>query len=168
MPSFANPTNDQQTASNLKWSLLSVSALGLLVLLLGLNYPQANNAQTINEPFPETAAQTQGVLKVTDADFKSVVLESDRPVLVDFWADWCGPCHLLSPTIEELAIQFGNSVKVVKLNVDENPETVAAYQISSIPAVLLFKDGKVVEKLLGVHPKQLYVQALAQIDETGS
>ncbi len=99
----------------------------------------------------------------TDDNFESEVLGSNQPVLVDFWAEWCGPCRLLAPTIEELASELGESAKVCKLNVDENPETAAKYQISSIPSVLIFKDGELVETLVGVQSRQRYQDALTQI-----
>ena len=99
----------------------------------------------------------------TDDNFKSEVLGSNQPVLVDFWAEWCGPCRLLTPTIEELASELGESAKVGKLNVDENPETAAKYRISSIPSVLVFRDGELVETLVGVQSKQRYRDALMQI-----
>ena len=105
---------------------------------------------------------TQQPVVITDASFKNEVLESDRPVLVDFWAPWCAPCHMLAPTIEELARQYAGSVKVGKLNVDENPDTARAYGISSIPAVLLFKDGQLVKNIAGLQAKQRYEQALEQ------
>ncbi len=100
----------------------------------------------------------------TDANFESEVLGSNQPVLVDFWAGWCGPCRLLTPTIEELASELGESAKVGKLNVDENPDTAAKYRISSIPSVLVFKDGELVETLVGVQSKQRYRDALTQIN----
>ncbi len=99
----------------------------------------------------------------TDENFKSEVLDSDQPVLVDFWAAWCGPCQAVGPTIEELAKQYDGTVKVGKLNVDENQQSAGSFGIHSIPAVLLFKDGKVVETLVGVQPKQRYEQALQQV-----
>ncbi len=99
----------------------------------------------------------------TDANFQSEVLDSDRPVLVDFWAAWCGPCRAVGPTIEELAKQYDGTVKVGKLNIDENPQSPSSFGIHSIPAVLLFKDGKVVETLVGVQPKERYEQALGQV-----
>ena len=98
----------------------------------------------------------------TDANFRDEVLNADGPVLVDFWAAWCGPCRAVGPTIEELAEEFGDSVKVGKLNIDENPESSRGFGISSIPAVLLFKNGKVVETLVGVQPKQNYQHVLEQ------
>ncbi len=102
-------------------------------------------------------------LHFTDANFQSEVLESDQPVLVDFWATWCGPCRAVGPTIEELAKQYDGTVKVGKLNIDENQQSAGSFDIHSIPAVLLFKDGKVVETLVGVQPKQRYEQALQQV-----
>ncbi len=101
-------------------------------------------------------------LQFTDANFQSEVLESDRPVLVDFWAPWCGPCRMVGPTIEELAKQYDGIVKVGKLNIDENQQAPSDFGISSIPAVLLFNDGKVVETFAGVQPKERYEQALQQ------
>ncbi len=102
-------------------------------------------------------------LQFTDANFQSEVLESNQPVLVDFWAAWCGPCRVVGPTIEELAKQYDGTVKVGKLNIDENQQTPSDFDISSIPAVLLFKDGKVVETLVGVQPKKRYQHALQQV-----
>ncbi len=99
----------------------------------------------------------------TDANFQSEVLDSDRPVLVDFWAAWCGPCRVVGPTIEELAHEYDGTVKVGKLNVDENPQSAGDFGISSIPAVLLFKDGKVIETLVGVQSKERYEVALGQV-----
>ena len=103
-------------------------------------------------------------LHFTDSNFVTEVLESEVPVLVDFWADWCGPCHALAPTIEELAGQYDGAVKVGKLDVDENPVTATAYQIRSIPSVLVFKNGNVVANLIGAQPKQAYEEALKQAD----
>ena len=96
----------------------------------------------------------------TDASFQREVLDNDQPVLVDFWAPWCGPCRAVGPTIEELAEQFDGTVKVGKLNVDENPHSSSGFNIHSIPAVLLFNDGKVVETLVGVQPKERYEEAI--------
>ncbi len=103
------------------------------------------------------------LLHFTDANFQSEVLDSDQPVLVDFWAAWCGPCRAVGPTIEELAKQYAGTVKVGKLNIDENPQAPSGFGIHSIPAVLLFKDGKVVETLVGVQTKQRYEAALGQV-----
>ncbi len=102
-------------------------------------------------------------LQFTDANFQSEVLDSDQPVLVDFWAAWCGPCRVVGPTIEELAHEYDGTVKVGKLDIDENPQAPSDFGISSIPAVLLFKDGKVVKTLVGVQPKERYEVALGQV-----
>ena len=100
---------------------------------------------------------------ITDTNFNQEVLDSDRPVIVDFWAAWCGPCRAVGPTIDELAEQYGDQVKVGKLNVDDNPQAAARYGIQSIPAVLVFKAGRVVETLIGVQPKQRYEAAVQSV-----
>ena len=95
-----------------------------------------------------------GVTKVSDADFESEVLKSTEPVVVDFWAEWCGPCRLIAPALEEIAGTMGNKVKVVKLNVDENPATASKYEIMSIPTLMIFKNGQLASRQVGAAPKQ--------------
>ncbi|MFN6130191.1 MAG: thioredoxin [Planctomycetota bacterium] len=96
----------------------------------------------------------------TDAGFGTDVLQSDHPVLVDFWAPWCGPCRQIAPLIDELAQQYAGSVKIGKVNVDENPELSTQYGINAIPTLLLFKDGKIVERFQGVPPRTRLEAAL--------
>ena len=91
--------------------------------------------------------------KVSDASFESDVLKSAEPVVVDFWAEWCGPCRMIAPALEEIAGQLGNKVKIVKLNVDENPNTAAKYGIMSIPTLMLFKNGEVEATKVGALSK---------------
>ena len=91
--------------------------------------------------------------KVSDASFESDVLKSAEPVVVDFWAEWCGPCRMIAPALEEIAGQLGNKVKIVKLNVDENPNTAAKYGIMSIPTLMLFKNGEIASRQVGAAPK---------------
>ena len=93
------------------------------------------------------------VVVVTDAEFESTVLQSDKPVLLDFWAEWCQPCKMLSPTVEEIAGEYEDAVKVGKLNVDDNPDTATKYGIRGIPTLLFFKGGQVVQQLVGVKSK---------------
>lgn len=99
-------------------------------------------------------------LQITDASFDEVVLKSDKPVLVDFWATWCGPCRMLGPVIEELATEYEGRVVVGKVDVDNNQEFAAKYGVRNIPTVLLFKDGEVVGRQVGVAPKKTYTDAL--------
>ncbi|MBI3554635.1 MAG: thioredoxin [Deltaproteobacteria bacterium] len=96
---------------------------------------------------------SDNVSAVTDSNFEADVLKSSVPVLVDFWAEWCGPCRALAPTIDELAVQFAGKVKVVKMNVDENPGTPGKFRIRGIPTLLMFKNGQLVDQLVGAHPK---------------
>ena len=93
------------------------------------------------------------VVVVTDAEFDSTVLQSDKPVILDFWAEWCQPCKMLSPTVEEIAGEYENTVRVGKLNVDDNPNTATKYGIRGIPTLLFFKGGQVVQQLVGVKSK---------------
>ncbi|HEX2654565.1 MAG TPA: thioredoxin [Xanthobacteraceae bacterium] len=95
-----------------------------------------------------------GVTKVSDADFETEVLKSAEPVVVDFWAEWCGPCRMIAPALEEIAGAMAGKVKIVKLNVDENPNTAAKYGIMSIPTLMMFKDGQLSSRQVGAAPKQ--------------
>lgn len=92
-------------------------------------------------------------IAVTDATFDAEVRNSAVPVVVDFWAEWCGPCRQIGPALEELAVEFGGKVKIVKINVDENPESPAMLGVRGIPSLFLFKDGKVVSNKVGAAPK---------------
>jgi thioredoxin 1 len=95
-----------------------------------------------------------GVSKVSDSDFELEVLKCAEPVVVDFWAEWCGPCRMIAPALEEIAGTMTGKVKIVKLNVDENPATAAKYGIMSIPTLMLFKNGELASRQVGAAPKQ--------------
>jgi thioredoxin 1 len=92
--------------------------------------------------------------KVSDATFESDVIKASGPVVVDFWAEWCGPCRMIAPALEEIAVSLAQKVKIVKLNVDENPQTAAKYGIMSIPTLMIFKDGQLASRQIGAVPRQ--------------
>lgn len=98
------------------------------------------------------------VEKVSDQNFDEDVLKSSAPVIVDFWAEWCGPCRMVAPILEEVSGEMGEKIRIVKLNVDENPQTASKYGIMSIPTLLLFKDGKIASRQVGAAPKAKLVQ----------
>ena len=103
------------------------------------------------------------VVEFTDASWKSEVIDSREPVIVDFWAPWCGPCRMLGPTIEKLASQYAGRVKVGKMNTDENQDVPPSLGISAIPTVFIFQNGKVVDKLVGVNPESKFHEAISKL-----
>lgn len=100
------------------------------------------------------------VLEVSDSSFGQEVKSSDKPVLVDFWAPWCGPCKTLAPVVDEIAAEYDEKLKVVKLNTDENIQTAQEYRISGIPTLLIFKNGEPVDQVVGVHKKSALTELI--------
>ncbi len=90
---------------------------------------------------------------VTDASFENDVIKSDTPVVVDFWAEWCGPCKMIGPSLEELSVELGSDVKIVKINIDENPSIPSKFGVRGIPTLMVFKDGEVASTQVGANPK---------------
>jgi len=109
-----------------------------------------------------TTGQTN-LKHVSTKDFESEVIESDLPVIVDFWAPWCGPCRAIAPIVEELAADFGDKVKFTKCNVDENPTTPTKYGIKSIPTLIFFKDGEIQDKVIGIVAKSRLEEMISKV-----
>ncbi len=103
------------------------------------------------------------IVDVTDSNFEAEVLQAEQPVIVDFWAEWCAPCRAIAPIIKELAGEYDGKAKMVKLNVDDSPKTAGNYGIRSIPSVLAFKNGEVVEQLMGARPKSAFVEMIDKL-----
>jgi thioredoxin 1 len=97
---------------------------------------------------------------VTDQEFKASVLDSQTPVLVDFWAEWCVPCHMVSPVVEEIGVEKAEKLRVMKLNIDENPDVTRKYGVMSIPSLILFKEGQEVARVVGARPKDAILKDL--------
>jgi len=103
---------------------------------------------------------SENVKEISDSSFDADVLKSSVPTLVDFWAPWCGPCKSIAPILEELAKEFGGKLKVTKMNVDDNPRTPSSYNVRGIPNLVIFKNGKVLEQIVGAVPKETLVAAI--------
>ncbi|MBW2010587.1 MAG: thioredoxin [Deltaproteobacteria bacterium] len=105
----------------------------------------------------------EGVLEIKDSNFEAEVLQADKGVLVDFWAPWCGPCRAMAPVIDELVAAVGDKIKIVKCNVDENPVSPGQYNVRSIPTLVFFKDGKVVDQIVGMAAREKLDETISKI-----
>jgi thioredoxin 1 len=123
--------------------------------------PQGQHTPLPGAPAQASSGASAAPLKLTDTSFEATI-KGDKPVLVDFWAAWCGPCRMIAPAVETLAKEFAGRAVVAKLNIDENPRTAQRYNVMSIPTLLVFKGGKVVEQIVGVQPLPALRQALAR------
>ncbi len=143
-----------------KKSITAMVALALAIPAVAI----ASSVFLLANPKPAQAEEgkKEALQHVSDSDFDKEVLKSNTPVLVDFYADWCGPCKKMSPIIEEISKEMKGKLKVVKLNTDENTKTAKAYEITGIPAMFLFKKGQVVEKLVGLRPKEQVISAISK------
>ena len=113
---------------------------------------------------PQNKGETMATIEdVNDNNFEQIVLKSEVPVVVDFWAQWCGPCRKLTPVLEQIQNEFNNSIKMVKIDTDKNTATAKEYGIASLPSVLLFKDGKVQEMMVGIMPKSAIITNIKKL-----
>ena len=146
---------------------LLLSFIFALVVGSALNgYSQGESEQTsaLETGSPEAVVESAaGIADISDSRFKNEVLESDTPVLVDFWATWCGPCKIMHPVIKALASEYEGKIKVLRMDVDKNPKTTGKYDISEIPTFLFFKAGNKVASFTGVTPKERLDEAIKQV-----
>jgi thioredoxin 1 len=143
----------------MKSPLLFSFLLPVIALLISADYQPVNDAAPENN-IAVINNTKGGTLEFTDANFQNKVLSSDKLTLVDFWATWCGPCRTMGPVVEDLAKEYSGKVNIGKLNVDNNPNVCGKYGITSIPTILFIKNGKVVDRTVGVYPRSKLVKMI--------
>jgi thioredoxin 1 len=161
---------DQYIETFLEWFWFKSLGVCLLCMLnmtrvtlwydIGTHY--SNRVMFISNIIMESQSKSKGVIHVTTDSWDNDVLKSDLPVLVDFWAEWCGPCRMVGPAVEQLSHTMNGKIKVTKLNVDENQEIAMRYGIRSIPSLLLFRGGKEIARTVGAAPKDAYQKFIEQ------
>ena len=143
----------------------------LIIFIIALALGSFINSLMALEQSPGQETASIGsplVIQGSDKNFKQEVLESDKPVLVDFFATWCGPCKMMAPVVDQLAKEYEGRVKVVKIDTDKSPECSETYQIQAIPAFIVFKNGRVVQQIVGAAPKEELVSALDKVAKVNS
>jgi thioredoxin 1 len=155
------PVGELRGPAYVGWALvMSYAGPGGLTPRRGLVYDAVSFANIFLYSAKEECDVAGDALKVEDATWDADVMKASELVMVDFWAVWCGPCQMVAPIVEELAKEYAGKVKVRKLNTDENPEVAGRYQVMSIPTILFFKNGQVVEKLVGARPKRQFKEMI--------
>jgi thioredoxin 1 len=163
MANYIAPSRSQQYAQSNRLVTAVTLPAGVAPALparMRLSIPQEHLIQVIGAEIRETTMAVQAIIEATDANFEQEVLKSEQPVLVDFWAAWCGPCKAIAPTVDAVATSYQGKAKIMKMDVDKNPSTPMRYNVRGIPTLLVFKGGQVKEQIVGYVAKDVIENAL--------